>query len=596
MDDSDSSNPLGNGLFLLLAVAVGLVAGLGALAFRALIGLFHNLFFYGRPGLAYPIDEPMAASVWGPGVVLVPALGGLVVVYLVRRFAPEAQGNGVPDVIEANHFAQGHLPLRVALTRPLASAVSLGSGAPIGREGPVLQMGGALAYNVARFLELSVSQRTNMVAAGAAGAMAALFHTPVAAVLFAVELLLAEVGVRTVVPVVLAVVAAMFTAASLGAGTPEYLLPGLAEGIPYPTAAGFPVYVALGVLCGALALAFVEALNAAEDRFERLTRFHYLAHAAVMLGVGGMAYALLVTTGHYHLLGVGYPMLHALISGDLGAPGLLLLLAGLKFVATILSLGSGASGGVFAPAMFVGGTLAAALGLVLETVFPGFPANPSLMAIAGMAGLVGGATGAALTAITLLFELVGDPRILLPVMTTVALAYTVRRAWSRESVYTRKLARQGRIIPDSLHLNKHFYKTAGAVMNPRFTLIPEATPVTTLLAHPEWSREYDHWLVEREGRIVGWATWNGEALQHPEGLTARDLVRGGFARVSTRTRMLTALKTMDDAGASRLLVVSGEPVGPVPASAVHGVIGPEELLAEELADTRIFPRRAPDFL
>ncbi|OBS08154.1 chloride channel protein [Acidihalobacter prosperus] len=561
--------------FMLMAAAVGAVAGLGAVAFRALIALFHNALFYGRLDLFYDTQVHMPPSVWGAGVILVPVIGALGVAFLIHRFAPEARGNGVPDVIEANFFRQGRIRPRVALVRPLASALSLGSGASIGREGPIIQIGAAFASVFGQWLRLSASQLTTLVAAGAGAGIAATFNTPVAGVLFAVELLLAEVGVRTVVPVMFAVsVSTMISHRFLG-DSPALPLPLPVHPLGPLAPESFTLYALLGIACGLVAFAFLKGIYAAEDLFDRLFANPYLRHAAGMLLVGIALWLLQRHAGHYYIQGVGYATLQDVIAGTLTQPGFLLLLFALKYLATCITLGSGASGGIFSPALYLGGTLGAALALPLAQYWPALGIDPGLFAVAAMAGVIAGATGTALTSIVMMVEMTGDLHVAPPVMLCVALAYVVRRGLSRENAYTVKLLRKGLVVPESLHVSMHYFKRADEVMvrEPVWDSDAETaacSPASATAA--EGCR-----LIARDGRLAGWRPQSSAS-------TRTDLVA-----VRPGTRLEDVLIALDEADARLAVVVEGETGGDIAPDRVVGVIGAEQWLGEELADARLFP-------
>ncbi|WP_197513142.1 chloride channel protein [Acidihalobacter aeolianus] len=558
--------------FMILAALVGVVAGLGAVAFRALIAVFHNALFYGRFGLFYDAQVHMPPSVWGAGVILVPVVGALGVAFLIQRFAPEARGNGVPDVIEANFFHQGRIRPRVAVVRPLASALSLGSGASIGREGPIIQIGAAFASVLGQWLRLGASQLTTLVAAGAGAGIAATFNTPVAGVLFAVELLLAEVGVRTVVPVMFAVSVSTLISHHFLGDSPALPLPLPVRPLGPLTPESFVLYALLGVACGLLAYAFLKGIYATQDLFDRTIANPYLRHASGMLLVGIALYLLQRYAGHYYIQGVGYATLHEVIAGILTHPGFLLLLLVLKYLATCITLGSGASGGIFSPALYLGGTLGAALALPLAQYWPGLGIDPGLFAVAAMAGVIAGATGTALTSIVMMVEMTGDLHVAPPVMLCVALAYVIRRGLSRESAYTVKLLRKGLVVPESLHVSMHYFKRADEAMAGAFSWHPD-----TGTTADRSTTDSGYRLHVRGGRLSGWQAHSDEA------------VRTDFVAVRADTLLEDVLIALDEAGARLAVVVQGATGGDIVADRVLGVIGPDEWLGEELADARLFP-------
>lgn len=562
--------------FMILAAAVGAVAGFGAVAFRVLIALFHNALFYGRLDPVYNAQHHMAPSIWGVGVILVPVIGALGVAFLIQRFAPEARGNGVPDVIEANFFHQGRIRPRVALVRPFASALSLGSGASIGREGPIIQIGAAFASVLGQWLRMSASQLTTLVAAGAGAGIAATFNTPVAGVLFAVELLLAEVGVRTVVPVMFAVSTSTLISHHYLGDSPALPLPLPVHPLGPLTPESFILYTLLGIACGLIAFAFLKGIYGAQDIFDRLIGNPYLRHTTGMLIIGIALWLLQHYSGHYYIQGVGYATLHDAITGVLTHPGFLLLLLALKYLATCITLGSGASGGIFSPALYLGGTLGAALALPLAHHWPGLGIDPGLFSVAAMAGVIAGATGTALTSIVMMVEMTGDLHVAPPVMLCVALAYIVRRSLSRENAYTVKLLRKGLVVPESLHVSMHYFKRADEVMMPIAHWLDGTCP-KSVIESPQDNTVPGYSLVTRGGLLVGWCMDTSHELHN-------DLVA-----VAPDMRLEDVLMALDEAGARLAVVANGNLHEEIRQPDIVGVIGANEWLTEELADARLFP-------
>jgi len=324
----------------LLAVVIGLATGLGAVALRALIGLIHNLCYFGKFSIFYDANVLEGVSRFGDWIILSPILGGLVVVFLVRRFAPEAKGHGVPEVMDAIFYRRGDIRGLVAIVKTLASALSIGTGAAVGREGPIIQIGSALGSAFSRTLKLTTSQKITMVAAGAGAGIAATFNTPLGGVLFALEILLPEVSNRTFLPVVLSTGAATLLGRVLIGPDPAFIVPAFAM----PSARQFnfeqPVaYVALGALVGASAWLFIRVLVFMEDYFPRIPGGAYVQNIIGMGIVGGMMVGLGHVYGHHYVDGVGYGVIQTILDDRMTAPELLALLFGLKLIATTVSLG-----------------------------------------------------------------------------------------------------------------------------------------------------------------------------------------------------------------------------------------------------------------
>jgi chloride channel protein, CIC family len=511
--ESTSERTLGLLALTLFAVLIGIVTGFGAVIFRDLIGLIHNLLYYGQLSVAYDANAHEQPSPWGPGIVLVPIIGGLGVVLLVSKFAPEARGHGVPEVMDAIFYRDGKIRPMVALIKSLASSLSIGSGAAVGREGPIIQIGASLGSSVAQLIRIASWQRITLVAAGAGAGIAATFNTPIGGVMFAVELLLPEVSVRTFLPVALATGTATFVGRSLLGARPAFEVPAklFLAGAPASLDAVL-LCVVLGVCCGCAATAFIRGLHEAERWFERI-RNPYLRHVIGMTAIGSMMYAFLLGSGQYRIDGVGYSTIQDILLGGLMAGPFMALLFVSKLAATSVSLGSGSSGGIFSPSLFMGATLGGAVGALAH----GFLAVPDVtvpaFAMVGMAAMVGGATGAAMTAVTMIFEMTRDYDIVMPMIVAVAVSIGVRRMLSAENIYTIKLVGRRHFIPKAMHANMFLVRPAGDVMEKDFQLLPGSMGFDDFLRLPERQGTLQHIVVTEGERIVGTLRVN-TALRH----------------------------------------------------------------------------------
>jgi CIC family chloride channel protein len=475
---SEPTAPLAAWQLSLLAVLVGVVGGIGAVVFRAMIALFHNTLFLGRVSVTYDATSHTPASPWGPFVILVPVAGALAVAFLVQHFAPEAKGHGVPEVIDAIYYNRGKIRPVVAAIKSLASALSIGSGGSVGREGPIIQIGASFGSTLGQLIRVSAWQRIVLVAAGAGSGIAATFNTPVGGVLFAVELMMHEVSARTLVPVAIATATATYVGRLFFGTHPSFVIPAL-EGPSFQLTSplAFLAYVGLGLLLGAMSALFIKSIYGFEDAFaRRIGGSYYRQHVLGMLLVGVLMYGAMWWWGHYYIEGVGYATVQDVLSGVRLPLYLLLTLCGLKLLATSLTLGSGASGGVFSPALFIGATLGAAYGTVVNQI-PGVAVSVPAFAVAGMAGLVGGVSGAAMAAIVMIFEMTLDYNVIVPMTITVALSYGIRTVLSKGSIYTVKLRRRGHYTPDALQTNPHFVRQARELMRSDFRVEPAETPL-----------------------------------------------------------------------------------------------------------------------
>jgi CIC family chloride channel protein len=422
------------GLLAGLALLVGVGAGLGAIGFRYLILGFTELFTgHGDPSDLGHFVNPHVPFLGPFGVLVVPVLGGLLYGPLVYRFAPEARGHGVPEVMLAVHSNEGRIRGRVPIVKSLASALCIGAGGSVGREGPIVQIGSAIGSGLAQLTRLAGQETRLLVACGAAGGIGATFNAPIAGVFFALELILRDFQTRAFGAVVLSsVVATAVGRIAFGSEAfltlPAFRLHGAVE---------YPLYALLGLAAALVGIAFIRVLYGSEDLADRLWR----GPAWLRPAVGGLLLGcvLLVLPEMY---GVGYPVLESAIAGQYAVAFLLALLAG-KVVATSLTMAIGGSGGVFAPSLFMGAMLGSAFGFAVHAALPGATASAGAYGLVGMAAVFAAAGRAPITAVLIVFELTGDYSIILPLMLAVVVATAISRRLSEDSIYTLKLRRRG---------------------------------------------------------------------------------------------------------------------------------------------------------
>jgi chloride channel protein, CIC family len=491
--------------FAFLSVLVGIVGGLGAVVFRGLIAFFHNLLFLGHLSVAYDANVHTPPGPWGPFIILVPVVGALGVAFLVKNFAPEAKGHGVPEVMDAIYYHKGDIRPIVALIKSLASALSIGSGGSVGREGPIIQIGSSFGSTIGQVLKLPPWERITLIAAGAGAGMAATFNTPVGGVLFALEIMMHEVSARTLVPVVISTATATYIGKLVFGPHPSFLVPTLEQPLFGLSRPSFLVAsVLLGVVAGLLSALFIHSIYAFEDFFEkRIKGGYYVQHLGGMFVVGLLMYALMATSGHYYIEGVGYAGVQDVLSGAQSGLAMLLILLVLKLVATSLTLGSGASGGIFSPALFLGAMAGGAFGTVWDKLLPGAAISVPGCAIAGMAGVVGGSTGAAVASIVMIFEMTLDYSVVVPMTITVAISYGVRKMICSDSIYTLKLARRGHYMPEALQTNAQFLRRASDILDKRFTILSENEALEKIVARLSNEEENTSFLVSDGKRIKG---------------------------------------------------------------------------------------------
>jgi CIC family chloride channel protein len=410
-----------------LAIFIGLLGGFGAIGFRLLIGAFQDIFYGSGPDLV----EIVLSIPWY-WKILIPAIGGAVVGPLIYFLAREAKGHGVPEVMEAVAMRSGMIRKRVVIVKSLASAICIGSGGAVGREGPIVQIGSAIGSAFGQVLKVSGNRIRNLVGCGAAAGIAATFNAPIAGAIFALEIILGEFEMGTFGPIVLAsVMATVVSRAFLGNypafSIPTYNLVSVWE---------IPAYLIMGFLAGLVALVFTLSLYKFEDLWDDLKVPEYAKPALGGLAIGGLSLFF------PQILGVGYESITVALLGQL--PWLLLLiLVFAKITATSLTIGSGGSGGIFAPSLFIGAMMGGAYGHIVHYLFPSVTASSGAYSLVGMGAIVAGTTHAPITAILILFELTGDYRIILPLMMTCILSAVTASQLKRESIYTMKLIRRG---------------------------------------------------------------------------------------------------------------------------------------------------------
>ncbi|SDG87027.1 chloride channel protein [Pseudonocardia oroxyli] len=424
-----------------LALIIGAGAGLGAVVFRYLILAITNLVT-GRDDFS---DAGRVASLHLPALgpwflLLAPVVGGLLYGPLVYRFAPEARGHGVPEVMLAVARNGGRIPARVAAVKSLASALCIGTGGSVGREGPIVQIGSALGSSIGQWLRVPEHRLRLMVACGAAGGISATFDAPVAGVFFALEIILRAFTAEAFGVVVISSVTANVIAHALVGHDHVLQLPAYSLG----SAAELPLYAVLGLAAGVVGWGFARFLYLVEDVCDRVWRGpEWLRPTVGGVLLGAVLLAL------PQMYGVGYPVLESAVSGSYTLGLLLLLLVG-KMVATSFTIGIGGSGGVFAPSLFVGGMLGTAFGVVAQAAFPGLALSPGAFGLVGMAAVFAAASHAPIAAALIVFELTGQYAVILPLLVAVALATGLSHLISRDTIYTRKLLRRGIDIDESM--------------------------------------------------------------------------------------------------------------------------------------------------
>jgi chloride channel protein, CIC family len=565
-------------VLVFFAFIVGLVAAAGAIVFKYLIAFIYNLSFYGI--LSFDLDpnsygEP---SVWGPLIVLVPVIGGLIVVFLVKTWAPEAKGHGVPEVMFAIYHRDGNVRGIVAVVKSLASAISIGTGASVGREGPIIQIGSSFGSTLGRWLGLIRSQKIILLAAGAGAGIAATFNTPLGGVLFAVEVLLPEISPRSFLPVVAATATSTYAYRQIIGAEATFYIP-VWTTLPSHEAVNF-VEIGLaaftGVAMGLAAWAFVIVLEFMEDWFDDMKFNDYVKNVIGMLFVGVTGYIFMLTVGQYHIMSVGYATIQDILVGNDMTVILLLVLFVAKLLATTVSLGAGASGGIFSPSLFMGAALGAAIGTAGVWLFPNSGLSVAVFAMIGMGAMVGAGTSAAMTAIVMVFEMTRDYNIILPLVLAVAIALGIRRALVVNDIYTIKLRKRGRAIPTDRTTNMFLVQPAREVMSKNFIVLPAEMSVTEALTRVDV--ETNRVIVTDGSRIVGYVRFAAIPYHADRFVrqTLGEIMKTDFVVATPKGNLNSVVTRMSRRDRSYAIVVANES-GVPRGEDVVGVIDREEL-------------------
>lgn len=472
---------------LVAALVVGVVGGLGACGFRWLI---HAIERVGWGTWNNDVANILAQPTWV--MFLVPAVGGLIVGPLVYFFAREAKGHGVPEVMEAVALRSGKIRPRLVIVKSIASALSIGCGGSVGREGPIVQIGSALGSTIGQLLKVSGGRLRTLVGCGAAAGIAATFNAPIAGAIFAVEVILADFAVASFSPIVISSVIATVVARHFLGDVPAFTVPSYGMESPLE----LPVYFALGIAAALVATLFVRLLYRLEDAADRLPgpAWIWTPIGGLLLGVIGLKYP--------HVLGVGYDTIESALRGE-ALLGLLAALILMKILATSVTIAAGFSGGVFAPSLFIGAATGGTVGLIAHGAFPEVCVSPGAYALVGMGAVVAGTTRAPITAILIIFELTGDYELILPLMSSCIVATLLCDKLGKESIYTMKLIRRGVDLQAGKELNVLRSLRVRGEMSDRSETVSPNTTFGRLLARFNETPSSYYYVVRDDGRLEG---------------------------------------------------------------------------------------------
>jgi CIC family chloride channel protein len=523
-----------------LAIAVGIASGLGAVAFRWLISFFQNLFFS---------DGATVLAFLGQYyVILLPAIGGIIVGLLIQfSGAKEAKGHGVPEVIEAVARKGGRIRSRVAAVKIFASSICIGSGGSVGREGPIVQIGSTTGSILGQRLGLSAEWVKTLVACGAAGGISATFNAPIAGIFFAHEVILGRIFTRHFGFVVISsVIADAIAHAFLGNlqsfSVPSYTL---------ETNWELGLYFLLGAACALVAVIFIRFLYKMEDIFEAVRMPGYLKPA-----LGGIAVGLIGLYSPY-LFGVGYDGVEQALLGKIGVITLAVLLI-LKILATSFTLGSGGSGGVFAPSLFMGAMFGGVFGNLANRLFPALVAPEGAFALVGMAAVFSAAARAPITAIIIVFEMTRNYAIILPLMMAVVVSTLIAQRLSHESIYTLKLMRRGVDIHPQEEVDILENVSVADVMTRNFPAVPPEMTLAELMNMFAKSSYHGFPVVDKAGNLRGVVTvadLEAKMTSANQNLTVADIATRNLITAYPDESLHDVLRKLGDSEVGRIPVI-----------------------------------------
>ena len=563
----DRFQPSETTVLIVTAIVVGAGTGLGAVGFIKLISLMQQLFFNG--------GQRYLPFLGGTLIIIVPMIGGLLAGPIISFFANEAKGHGVPEVMQAIALRGGRIRPRVVVAKILASSLCIGSGGSAGREGPIVQVGAALGSTLGQWLRLSDNRIRNLVACGAAAGIAATFNAPIAGVVFAMEIILGELFLGDLGNVVISAVTASTIARIFLGDQPAFAIPTYGMQTPWEVL----LFVVLGGLAAFSATGFTQMLYWFEDRFDSWKFPDALkpATGGLMLGTIAYFYPLVLGLGFVpsqenllgaplaqnlpRVFGSGFPVIETALLGTMPF-WLLFVLIFLKPLATSLTLGSGNSGGVFAPALFTGAMLGGAFGMALGSLFPGIFTNPGAFAIVGMAAVFAGAARAPFTAILIVFEMTNDYRLIIPLMAAVVTSFVVSERLMKDSIYTLKLTRRGIRIRRGHDMDVMESVRVDEVMVKQPISVTQAMPIAILAEKFIETGRHGFPVLTEENELYGVVSLEdyrralADHAEHVGELTAGEIATRSVVTIYPDETVGVALRRMAPRDLSRLPVVA----------------------------------------
>ena len=517
------------------------------------IYLFTNVFFYGKRSFAitYPVHNHLGA--W---VILIPPIGGLLVGIMIHFWEPTLKGHGIPESMEAVLIGKSMVRMRVAILKPLATAFAIGTGGPFGAEGPIIQTGAAFGSIFAQVARLTPYQRRVLLAAGAAAGMAATFVAPLAGILVAIELLLFEFRARSFIPVAISSVVATAVAVHFRGWAPLFPTPAFT----LVSMQELWLFALMGIVMGLIAIAMIRALFFLEDAFDRFP----LKPVAIWAPVAGAL--LLGVIGYFYpqVFGTGYDTIRAMLNDRMGTQTLLGVSAA-KFAALVISLGSGTTGGVFAPSLIVGGGVGAVYAQAWHHFFPHFVSDPAFYSLVAMAAVFAGIARAPFTSIIFLFELSRNPNAILPLVACCVVSDGFVRLFSAESIMTGKLIKRGLIVRQDYTVPVVMPGRVEEVMHKNFTTIKAEDLVEVIRRNISSEQTGIIPVVEQDGGLAGMLESHDLWKDKHTGSKVRQIMRRDFVTAYPGDRIEDVAQELATVNAENIIVLenakSMRPIG-----------------------------------
>ncbi len=475
-------------IMIFMAIIVGVLGGYGAIVFRLFVRFSQSIFF--GPGGTSFLDHVMALPWYAK--LIPPATGGLLVGVIIYFFAREARGPGVSETIEAVALKGGLIRKRVFFVKILTSAISIGSGGSAGREGPIVQIGSAIGSLFGQITRVSADRMRTLVGCGAAAGVAATFNAPIAGVMFAMEIIIGNYGIATFSPIIISsVTATVISRIHLG-DYPAFLVPHYSLVSPLE----LPFYVLLGIVAGVTGALFITLLYKTEDLFGMMKIPEYTKAAVGGLMVG--------TIGIFlpYIYGVGYDAISLALWENL-AWYMLIILVFVKIIATSLTIGSGGSGGIFAPSLFIGAMAGGAFGHFIHQMFPAITASAGAYSLVGMGAVLAATTHGPIHAILIIFEMTGNYKVIVPLMLACITGYVIASNINRESIFTLKLARRGVDLKAGREVNIMKSLLVKNAMTTEVSTVSENMHLNKLLKHTFSSKHSSFPVVDNNGLLNG---------------------------------------------------------------------------------------------